>query len=115
MEENKLAIENGIRAEIAEDFMVGLKNLFAEHYIDVPHDKVDMVEELSSKVETLEQELDKMVTENSNLNSEISGYKKEQIVAEVSESLSEIQIAKLKSLAENIEFVSEEDYKEKVS
>jgi len=114
MEENKLAIEKGIRAEIAEDFMLGLKNLFTEHYIDIPEEKVDMVEELSSKVETLEKELDKVVTENANLNTEIGGYKKEQIVSEVSEGLSEVQIAKLKSLAEGIEFVSEQDYKEKL-
>lgn len=114
MEENKIAIETGIRAEIAEDFMLGLKNLFTEHYIDIPEDKVDMVEELSNKVDTLEKELDKVVTEKTNLNIQIGGYKKEQIVSEVSEGLSEVQIAKLKSLAEGIEFVSEQDYKEKL-
>lgn len=114
MEENKLAIEKGIRAEIAEDFMIGLKNLFTEHYIDIPEEKVDVVEELSNKVETLEKELDKVVTENSNLNGAISGYKKEQIIIQVSEGLSEVQTAKLKSLAENIEYVSEQDYKEKL-
>lgn len=114
MEENKLAIESGIRAEIAEDFMLGLKNLFTEHYIDIPDEKVDVLEELSGKVETLEKELDKAVTENANLNGQIGGFKKEQIVSEVSEGLSEVQIAKLKSLAEGIEFVSEQDYKEKL-
>lgn len=114
MEENKIAIETGIRAEIAEDFMLGLKNLFTEHYIDIPDEKVDMVEELSNKVDTLEKELDKVVTEKTNLNIQISGYQKEQIVSEVSEGLSEVQIAKLKSLAEGIEFVSEQDYKEKL-
>ena len=114
MEENKLAVEKGIRAEIAEDFMLGLKNLFTEHYIDIPEEKVDVLEELSGKVETLEKELDKVVTENANLNGQIGGFKKEQIVSEVSEGLSEVQIAKLKSLAEGIEFVSEQDYKEKL-
>jgi hypothetical protein len=115
VEENKLAIDSGIRSEIAEDFMQGLKNLFQEHYIDIPEEKVDMVEELASKVESLESELDKMVTENTSLNAEIGSYKKDSIVDEISEGLTEVQAAKLSQLAENIEFVSEEDYKEKVS
>lgn len=115
IEENQLAIDSGIRSEIAEDFMTGLKNLFQEHYIDIPEEKVDMVEELASKVEALESELDKMVTENTSLNAEIGSYKKDAIVAEISEGLTEVQAAKLSQLAENIEFVSEEDYKEKVS
>ena len=115
VEENKLAIDSGIRSEIAEDFMQGLKNLFQEHYIDIPEEKVDMVEELASKVEALESELDKMVTENTSLNADIGSYKKDSIVAEISEGLTEVQAAKLSQLAENIEFVSEEDYKEKVS
>lgn len=114
MEENKLAIDSGIKSEIVEDFMVGLKNLFVEHYIDIPEEKVDMVEELASKVEQLETELDKLVTENATYESEINSYKKEIIFDEVSEGLTDVQSAKLKSLAENIEFVSEEDYKEKV-
>lgn len=115
MEENKLAIETGIKSEIVEDFMVGLKNLFVEHYIDIPEEKTDIVEELASKVQELEGELDKVVTENVNLNSEIGNYKKDSILTDVSEGLSEVQSAKLKSLAEAIEFVSEEDYKEKLS
>ena len=107
MEENKLAIEKGIKSELVEDFMIGLKNLFTEHYVDIPEDKVNVVEEFAEKVETLESELDKVVTENANLNAQIGVYKKDQIVSEVSEGLSEVQFAKLKSLAEGIEFVSE--------
>jgi hypothetical protein len=114
MEENKLAIEKGIKAELAEDFMIGLKNLFTEHYVDIPEDKINVVEQFADKVETLESELDKIVTENANLNAQIGVYKKDQIVSEVSEGLSEVQFAKLKSLAEGIEFVSEQDYKEKL-
>ena len=114
MEENKLAIEKGIKAELVEDFMIGLKNLFTEHYVDIPEDKVNVVEEFAEQVEVLESELDKAVTENANLNAQISVYKKEHIVSEVSEGLSEVQSAKLKSLAEGIEFVSEQDYKEKL-
>ena len=114
MEENKLAVEKGIKSELVEDFMIGLKNLFTEHYVDIPEDKVNVVEEFAEKVETLESELDKVVTENANLNAQIGVFKKSQIVSEVSEGLSEVQFAKLKSLAEGIEFVSEQDYKEKL-
>jgi hypothetical protein len=114
MEENKLAVEKGIKAELAEDFMIGLKNLFTEHYVDIPEEKVDVVEQFAEQVEVLESELDKAVTENANLNAQISVYKKEQVVSEVSEGLSEVQSAKLKSLAEGIEFVSEQDYKQKL-
>ena len=114
MEENKLAVEKGIKSELVEDFMIGLKNLFTEHYVDIPEDKINVVEEFAEKVETLESELDKVVTENANLNAQIGVYKKDQIVSEVSEGLSEVQFAKLKSLAEGIEFVSEQDYKEKL-
>jgi hypothetical protein len=114
MEENKLAVEKGIKAELAEDFMIGLKNLFTEHYVDIPEDKVNVVEEFAEQVEVLESELDKAVTEVANLNAQINIFKKEHIVSEVSEGLSEVQSAKLKSLAEGIEFVSEQDYKEKL-
>ena len=114
MEDNKLAIEKGIKAELAEDFMIGLKNLFTEHYVDIPEDKVNVVEEFAEQVETLESELDKAVTEVANLNAQISIYKKEHIINDVSEGLSEVQSAKLKSLAEGIEFISEQDYKEKL-
>ena len=114
MEENKLAIEKGIKAELVEDFMIGLKNLFTEHYVYIPEDKVDVVEQFAEQVEVLESELDKAVTEVSNLNAQINIFKKEHIVSEVSEGLSEVQFAKLKSLAEGIDFVSEQDYKEKL-
>ena len=114
-EENKLAIDSGIRSEIAEDFMLGLKNLFTEHYIDIPEDKVDVVEELASKVSELESELDKTITENAELSNEIKEYKQSIIFDEIAEGLTEVQSAKLQSLAEHIEFISEEDYKEKLS
>jgi len=114
MEENQLAIETGIKAELAEDFMVGLKNLFVEHYVDIPEDKVEIVEEFAQQVEILESELDKAITDNVYLVEEINGYKKEKIVADISEGLTEVQLAKLKSLSENIEFITENDYKQKL-
>jgi hypothetical protein len=113
-EENKVAIENNIKAEIAEDFMVGLKNLFVENYIDIPEDKVDLVSEFAEKLSKTEQDLDKMIGENADLVAELVEYKKHVIVTEITEGLSDVQIEKLKSLAENIEFVSEEDYAEKL-
>jgi hypothetical protein len=114
-EENKVAIANNIKAEIAEDFMVGLKNLFVENYIDIPEDKVDLVGEFAEKLSKAEEDLDKMIGENADLVSQLVDYKKEKIVSEITEGLSDVQSEKLKSLAENIEFVSEEDYKEKLS
>jgi len=115
MEENRLAIEKGIKAEMVEDFMTGLKNLFTEHYVDLPEEKVSIVEELASKVAALEEDLDSVIASRSELAKELNEHKKSKIAAEISEGLSEVQCAKLMSLAENIEFVSEEDYKEKLA
>ena len=114
VEENKISIERNLRAEITEDFIVGLKNLFVENYIDIPEDKVDFVDEIAVRLENAEQNLDKKISENHELVAELNEYKKEKAVLEVTEGLSDIQIAKLKSLAENIEFISEEDYREKL-
>ena len=114
-EEHKVGIEKNLKAEVAEDFMVGLKNLFVENYIDIPEDKVDLVDEMAKKLQDAETDLDKKITENADLVAELNAYKKEQAVHTVTEGLSEIQIAKLKSLAENIEFISEQDYKNKLT
>lgn len=114
VEDNKVGIEKGLKAELVEDFMLGLKNLFAEHYVDIPEDKVDVVEEFATRLDTMEEELNSAISENVTLRSEIASYKKAIIETEVSEGLTDVQIAKLLSLAENIEFVSEENYKEKL-
>jgi hypothetical protein len=114
-EEHKVGIEKNLKAEVTEDFMVGLKNLFVENYIDIPEDKVDLVDEMTKKLQDAETDLDKKITENADLVAELNDYKKEQAVHTVTEGLSEIQIAKLKSLAENIEFISEQDYKNKLT
>jgi hypothetical protein len=114
-EEHKVGIEKNLKAEVTEDFMVGLKNLFVENYIDIPEDKVDLVDEMAKKLQDAETDLDKKITENADLVAELNDYKKEQAVHTVTEGLSEIQIAKLKSLAENIEFISEQDYKNKLT
>lgn len=114
VEDNKIAIDKGLKAELVEDFMLGLKNLFAEHYVDIPEDKVDVVEEFATRLETMEEELNSAISDNVALRSEINNFKRALIASEVSEGLSEVQHAKLESLSENIEFVSEEDYKEKL-
>ena len=115
LQENKVGIERNLKAEITEDFIVGLKNLFIENYIDIPEDKFNFVDEMVVKLEDAEQNLDKKISENHQLLTELNEYKKEEIVLEVTERLSDIQVEKLKSLAENIEFLSEEDYKEKLT
>lgn len=114
VEDNKVAIEKGLKAELVEDFMLGLKNLFAEHYVDIPENKVDVIEEFAKRIETIEEELNNAVADNVSLRAEISSFKMALIASEVSEGLTEVQQAKLESISENIEFVSEEDYKEKL-
>lgn len=114
VEDNKIGIDKGLKAELVEDFMLGLKNLFAEHYVDIPEDKVDVVEEFATRLETMEEELNGAISDNVALRAEINGFKKALIASEVSEGLTEVQQAKLESLSENIEFVSEEDYTEKL-
>ena len=115
MEENQLAIESGLRSEIVEDFIVGLRNLFAEHYIDIPEEKVDAVEELAGKVEELEEELNEQIQRSVELSKTINEYEKIQAVQAVCEGLTQTQVEKLKSLAESVEFTSEEDFTEKLN
>jgi hypothetical protein len=115
MEENQLAIESGLRAEIVEDFIGGLRNLFAEHYIDIPEEKVDVVEEMASKVEELEGKLNEEIQKSIEFRKEINEHKKIQAIQAVCEGLTQTQVEKLKSLAESVEFNSEEDFAEKIT
>jgi hypothetical protein len=115
MKENELAIESGLRAEIVEDFIGGLKNLFAEHYIDIPEEKVDVVQEMADKVEELEAKLNEEISRSIEFKKEINEHKKVQAVQAVCEGLTQTQVEKLKSLAESVEFTTEEDFTEKVS
>lgn len=114
IEDNKIGIERNLKAEITEDFMVGLKNLFMENYVDIPEDKLDLVTEMSQKLQNAETSLDKKITENTQLVEQLNDHKKLEIFYGITEDLSDMQIAKLQSLAENIEFISEEDYKSKL-
>lgn len=114
MKENELAVEQGIRAEIVENFMVGLRNLFAENYIDIPEEKVDLVDELASKVTELETSINEEMERNIQLRKELIESQKQSVLRDVCEGLTESQVVKIKSLAEGVEFESVEDYAEKL-
>ena len=114
MKDNELAIESGLRAEIVEDFMKGLQNLFAEHYIDIPDQKIDVVEELAAKVEKLEGELNEQINKTKEYKKELKEQKKIQAVQTACEGLTQTQAEKLKALAENVSFTSEEEFAQKL-
>ena len=114
MEENKLAIENGLRAEIAESFMGSLKNLFAEHYVEVPDSKVDLVDELAKKNESLEEELNSSVKRSIRLNEKVKDLTREKVIREAAADLTETQAEKLRSLAEDMEFDSVDTFEKKI-
>lgn len=115
MEENKLAIQTGLRAEIAEGFMNGLKDLFVENYIEVPESKVDLVDDLAEQVEELEEKLNKSTAQAMEVSEELETLKREAIIREASKDLAETQVEKLKTLAGDIDFVSEEAFTTKVA
>ena len=112
--ENQLAIEKGLRAEIVEDFIRGLKGLFEEHYIDIPEEKVDVVEELTTKVEELESSINEEISRNVEMKKQINEFKKNEAIHAVCEGLTQTQVEKLKSLAESVEFTTEEEFGRKL-
>ena len=114
MAENEIAIESGLRSEITEDFIAGLRNLFAENYINVPEDKVELVDELASKVEELEVKLNEEIEANIQYKKQLTEAIKTQLVNEVCEGLTATQVEKIKSLAESVEFSTEEEFVEKL-
>jgi hypothetical protein len=115
MEDNKLAIQNGLRTEIAEDFMNKLKDLFTESHIQVPEDKVDMVDELADNVDELETQLNDTIAKSVSMAEELELYKRESIIREATKDLAETQVEKLKGLAENVDFEDEETFAQKVA
>lgn len=114
VEQNEVAIESGLRSELTEDFISGLRNLFAEHYIDIPEDKVSIVEELGKKVESLETKLNEEIDRNVSLSKMINESKQFEILVSACDGLTNTQAEKLKTLAENVEFTTPEDYASKV-
>ena len=114
MEDNKLAVEKGIKTELTDDFMNGLRNLFKEHYIDIPEEKVDIVDDLFDKVEDLENKLNEEIDKNIKLKHNLADAKKDEILNDVCEDLADTQKEKINSLSEGVEFDSEEQYKAKL-
>ena len=114
MEENKLAVEQGLRTEIAEGFMGQLKDLFVESYIEVPESKVDLVDELASSVEDLEEKLNKQTAQFLEMSEAIESYQRDAIIREASRDLAETQVEKLKSLVETLDFEDEDSFSHKV-
>ncbi len=114
MKENELAVERGIRTEIAEDFITGLKSLFKEHYIDVPEEKYNVLDDLTNQTKDLESKLNEQIEKNVNLTKEVSELNKRETIAEVSEDLTDTETEKFISMAENVEFDSAEKFKEKL-
>jgi hypothetical protein len=114
MQENELAIESGLRSEIVEDFMKGLHNLFVEHYIDIPDEKIDVVEELAAKVEELQDELNEQINKSKEYKYELKEQIKNMAVQTACEGLTQTQAEKLKALAENVSFTSEDEFAEKL-
>ena len=114
MADNQIAVESGLRAELTEEFIAGLRNLFAEHYIDVPTEKVDLVDELAGKVEELESKLNEEIERGISYAKALVESRKNEITREICEGLTTTQIEKIKSLAESVEFSTEDEYKEKL-
>ena len=114
MEENKLAVESGLRSEVTENFLSGLRNLFAENWIDIPEEKVEVVEELAGEVEHLTASLDEEMQKNIELKKQVEKFEREIAFVDVSEGLTEIQIAKFESLAEAVDYENAESYKERL-
>jgi len=114
MKENELAVERGIRTEIAEDFITGLKGLFKEHYIEVPEEKYNVLDDLTNQVKDLEGKLNEQIEKNVNLSKVVSESEKATLIADVSADLAETEKEKFAKMAENVEFDSAPKFKEKL-
>ena len=112
--ENELAIERGLKGEIAEDFISGLKQLFEDHYIDVPDEKYDVLEAQSEKISELEGKLNEAIQKNVSFKDSNSKLVREQVISDVSEDLADTEIEKFKSLTNDIDFTDEESFREKL-
>jgi len=115
MTENEIAVENGLRTEIAEEFMVGLKSLFKEHYIEVPEEKYDVINDLQTKTDDLESKLNDSISEALELTKQLEELKRNQVIENASKDLAATEAAKLKKLLEGVDFDNYEMFSEKVS
>jgi len=112
--ENELAIERGLKAEMTENFISGLKQLFVEHYVEVPEEKYDVIDELSNRLDEMEVKLDSEVQKNMDIAEELDTLKRENVVRDASSDLTESQKEKLESLANGVDFKDEADFQEKI-
>jgi len=112
--ENELAIERGLKGEIAEDFISGLKQLFEDHYIDVPDEKYDVLEAQSDKISELEKRLNEAIQKSVNMSASNDKLVREQVISEVSEDLADTEIEKFKSLIQDVDFGTEDSFREKL-
>ena len=115
MKENELAIERGLKGEIAEDFISGLKQLFEDHYVDVPDEKYDVLEAQSEKISELEGKINEMMDKSIELKNTNATLVKEQVVSELSSDLAETEIEKFKGLVEDVDYSDEGSYREKLA
>jgi len=115
MEENELAIESSLKTEITEEFIEGMKELFAENYIEIPEEKLDVLEGLANKVEELEQKLNESINDNIELASAVKQFAKESIFAQVAEGLTVSQKEKFATLADGVDFIDEQTYEKKLN
>ena len=115
MAENQIAIENGLRMEIAESFMTALKGVFVEHYIEVPESKVDMVDDLVDQVSELEEQLNSATEDNIRLTESVHRFQRSEIIAEASKDLAATEVEKLKGLIENVDFEDAETFAKKIN
>jgi len=112
--ENELAIERGLKGEIAEDFISGLKQLFEDHYIDVPDEKYDVLEAQSQKISELEAKLNEEVEKNINFKNNNAKLVREQVISQCTGDLTEVEIEKFKSLTEDVDFTDEDSFRSKL-
>ena len=114
MKENELAVERGIRTEIAEDFITGLKDLFKEHYIDVPEEKYNVLDDLTTQTKKLEDKLNEQISKNVDLTKQVSESAKAKAIDEVSTDLADTEKEKFEKMAENVEYDSADKFREKL-
>ena len=114
LEENQVAIDNGLKLEIAENVIRGLKGVFEENYLSIPDEQINVVESMTEELCEMEQRLNEQLERNIDLNNKLAGFNKTVILNQVAEGLADTQKEKLASLAEGVEFISEENFREKL-
>ena len=114
MKENELAVERGLKGEIAEDFIAGLKQLFEDHYVDIPDDKYDVLQAQSDKIAELEEKVNKTLEESMNLKKGNDELTRDRVISEMSSDLADTEIEKFKELTQDVDFGNEEDFKGKL-